>query len=170
LAQAEVFLYRDSVASAALQSLETICEDPRQTTLRDRYRHPEKAASSTEFCEICSTAETVDMSSKLLKRKFRSSTVQYLYDRYVGDDPQRIEEYEQEVLNADIARKIYDLRTKAGLSRQELARKVGTSCSVISRLEEADYEGNPLLMLKRIAEVLDKRVEIRFMPARRKLA
>ena len=41
------------------------------------------------------------MSKKLPKRKFRSSTVQFLYDRYVGEDPKRIEEYEQEVLNAE---------------------------------------------------------------------
>jgi len=107
------------------------------------------------------------MSSKLPKRKFRSSTVQYLYNRYVGDDPKRIEEYEQEVLNAEIARKIYDLRTKAGLSQRELAKKVGTSASVICRLEDADYDGHSLSLLKRIAEALDKRVEIRFVPAKR---
>jgi ribosome-binding protein aMBF1 (putative translation factor) len=105
--------------------------------------------------------------TKLPKRKFRSSTVQYLYDRYVGNDPNRIEEYEQEVLNAEIARKIHDLRTKAGLSQRALAKKAGTSASVICRLEDADYEGHSLSMLKRIAEALDKRVEIRFMPAKR---
>jgi len=107
------------------------------------------------------------MSSKLPKRKFRSSTVQHLYDRYIGDDPKRIEEYEQEVLNAEIARKIYDLRTKAGLSQRELAKKVGTSASVICRLEDADYDGHSLYMLKRVAEALNKRVEIRFLPAKR---
>jgi|SRR5687768_16823435 len=107
------------------------------------------------------------MSTNLPKRKFRSSTVQYLYDRYVGNDPKRTEEYEHEVLNAEIARKIYDLRTKAGLSQRELAKKVGTSASVICRLEDADYEGHSLSMLKRIAEALDKRVEIRFLPAKR---
>jgi len=31
-----------------------------------------------------------------------------------------------------------------------------------------DYEGHSLFMLKRIAEALDKRVEIRFVPIRRK--
>ena len=38
---------------------------------------------------------------------------------------------------------------------------------MICRLEDADYEGHSLSMLKRIAEVLDKRVEIRFLPAKR---
>jgi predicted transcriptional regulator len=44
---------------------------------------------------------------------------------------------------------------------------VGTSKSAICRLEDADYEGHSLSMLKRIAEALDKRVEIRFLPAKR---
>lgn len=103
------------------------------------------------------------------KRKFKSATLQWTYDRYIGNDPKQIEEYEQEVLNAEIARKIYDLRTKAGLSQRELARRVGTTASAICRLEDADYDGHSLFMLKRIAEALDKRVEIRFMPLRRKL-
>ena len=102
------------------------------------------------------------------KRTFKSPTLQWTYDRYIGNDPRQIEEYEQEVLNAEIARKVYDLRTKAGLSQRELARRVGTSASAICRLEDADYEGHSLFMLKRIAEALDKRVEIRFVPIRRK--
>jgi transcriptional regulator with XRE-family HTH domain len=93
--------------------------------------------------------------------------VQFLYDRYVGDDPERIEQYELEVLNAEIARKIYELRKKAGLSQRQLARRLGTSASAICRLEDADYEGHSLTMLKRIAEALDKRVEIRFLPAKK---
>jgi transcriptional regulator with XRE-family HTH domain len=93
--------------------------------------------------------------------------VQFLYDRYVGDDPERIEQYELEVLNAEIARKIYELRKKAGFSQRQLARRLGTSASAICRLEDADYEGHSLTMLKRIAEALDKRVEIRFLPAKK---
>jgi hypothetical protein len=36
--------------------------------------------------------------------------------------------------------------------------------SVISRLEDADYDGHSLAMLRRIAAALKKRVEIRFLP------
>ncbi len=103
------------------------------------------------------------------KRKFKSAALQWTYDRYIGNDPEHMREYEEELLNAEIARKIYDLRTKAGLSQRELAKRVGTSASAICRLEDADYEGHSLFMLKRIAEALDKRLEIRFVPARRKL-
>ena len=114
------------------------------------------------------STERVDLPMAIKKRKFKSPTLQWTYDRYIGNDPKQIEEYEQEVLNAEIARKVYDLRTKAGLSQRELARRVGTSASAICRLEDADYEGHSLFMLKRIAEALDKRVEIRFVPIRRK--
>jgi len=107
------------------------------------------------------------MASKSPKRKFQSPAVQYLYDRYVGDDPERVREYEEEVLNAEIARKIYRLRTAAGISQRELAKRVGTTASAICRLEDADYEGHSLFMLKRIAAALDKRVEIRFVSSRR---
>jgi ribosome-binding protein aMBF1 (putative translation factor) len=101
------------------------------------------------------------------KRKFRSAALQYTYDRFIGHDAKLVEEYEEEVINADIARKIYDLRMKAGLSQRQLAKKIGTNASVICRLEDSDYEGHSLSMLKRIAEALDKRVEIRFMPSKR---
>jgi len=71
------------------------------------------------------------------------------------------------VLNAEIARKIFELRTKARLSQRELAARVGTSASAICRLEDGDYEGHSLSLLKRIAAALDRRVEIRFVPAKR---
>ena len=74
---------------------------------------------------------------------------------------------EEAVINAEIARKIYELRTKAGLTQQQLAVRVGTSKSAICRLEDADHEGHSLSILKRVAEALDKRVQIRFVPAKR---
>jgi predicted transcriptional regulator len=103
----------------------------------------------------------------MAKKKFNSKASAYLYKKYIAGDPAREQAYEEEVINAEIARKIYDLRTKAGLTQQELASRVGTTKSAISRLEDADYEGHSLSMMKRIAEALDKRVEIRFLPAKR---
>ena len=56
---------------------------------------------------------------------------------------------------------------RPALSQRELAKAVGTTASVICRLEDADYEGHSLAMLRRIARALDRRVEIRFVSARR---
>src|SRR5690349_7398679 len=97
------------------------------------------------------------------KKELHSAASRFLYDRFIAGDPRREREYEEEAINAEIARKIYGLRTKAGLTQQQLAARVGTSKSAICRLEDADYEGHSLFMLKRIAEALDKRVEIRFV-------
>ncbi|MCW0220356.1 MAG: helix-turn-helix domain-containing protein, partial [Prosthecobacter sp.] len=58
------------------------------------------------------------------------------------------------------------LRTRAGLSQRAFAKLVGTTASVICRLEDADYEGHSMAILNRIAAALDKRVEIRFVPIR----
>ncbi len=101
------------------------------------------------------------------KSRFASKALEFAYDRYIGDDRSKADAFEVELANADVARKIYDLRTKARLTQSELAKLVGTTASVISRLEDADYDGHSLAMLRRIAAALDKRVEIRFVSNKR---
>jgi DNA-binding XRE family transcriptional regulator len=101
------------------------------------------------------------------KTRLESEALQYAFDRYIGTDPARIESFEAELVNAELARKIHDLRTEAGLTQKQLADRVGTTPSVISRLEDADYQGHSLAMLRRIAAALGKKVEIRFVPAGR---
>lgn len=63
----------------------------------------------------------------------------------------------------EIAEMIYEARSEAGLSQRELATLVGTSASVICRLEDADYDGHSMAMLRRIAAALNRRVELRFV-------
>src|ERR1039457_4990800 len=67
------------------------------------------------------------------KEQLQSSVLEYVYNRYVGDDPKSNAEYDEEVLNAEIARRVYDLCTKAGISQRELAKRVKTSASAICR-------------------------------------
>jgi predicted transcriptional regulator len=86
-----------------------------------------------------------------------------------GKDPKMQSMFEEEVANREVAQKIYQLRTKAGMSQAELARRVGTTQSVISRLEDADYDGHSLAMLNRIAAALKQRVEIRFVARKARL-
>jgi transcriptional regulator with XRE-family HTH domain len=72
----------------------------------------------------------------------------------------------QERDNAEVARQLYELRTEAGLSQKDLAARVGTTASVICRLEDADYEGHSLSMLRRVAAALGSRIEVRFVPVK----
>ena len=99
------------------------------------------------------------------KTQKRTSDALALVEQLTGKSQQMADLVEQEQASLDIARKIYELRTKAKLSQVELARKVGTTQSVISRLEDADYDGHSLQMLRRIASALEQRVEIRFLPS-----
>lgn len=94
-----------------------------------------------------------------------SPLMRYLKERYVGNDPAAIAEYEQMGIDIDVAQAVYDLRTEAKFSPRRLAAKVGTAASVIEQLEAADYPGNSLAMLARIAAALGKRIEIRVVPA-----
>ena len=96
------------------------------------------------------------------KRKKKANAVDILRRRHFATKEAKAE-LEEARAGADIARRIYQLRTEAGLTQGELAKLVGTSRPVISRLENDDYEGHSLSMLRRIADALDKRVEIRFV-------
>ncbi len=104
------------------------------------------------------------------KNPFRSKSLRAAYDRYIGDDPEQQAAFEEELANVEVAQQIYDLRTSAGLSQRALAKRLGTTASVICQLESADYQSHSLSMLRRIAAALHKRVEIRFVPVKRKLA
>jgi ribosome-binding protein aMBF1 (putative translation factor) len=99
-----------------------------------------------------------------VKKAFDSEALQYTYNKYIGNDPEQIAAYGQESANIDVAKLIYNLRTKEGLSQRSLRKKVDTSASVICRLEDADYEGHSLSMLKRITAALGRRLEIRTVP------
>jgi ribosome-binding protein aMBF1 (putative translation factor) len=92
-----------------------------------------------------------------------------IIDRMIGTDKVLRDLIAAETINAQVAQMIYDARKKAGLSQKQLAKLVGTTQSVIARLEDADYEGHSLGMLNRIAAALNKKVDIRFVAVGRAL-
>jgi ribosome-binding protein aMBF1 (putative translation factor) len=102
------------------------------------------------------------------QRKPTRDLLEIIHRRFYEGRPERLRELEEARASAAIARRIYALREKAGMSRQRLARLVGTSTAVIRRLEEDDYDGQSLEMLKKIAHALDQRVDIRLLPVRSK--
>lgn len=88
-----------------------------------------------------------------------------IIDHITGHDPVLQAMIEEETINAQVARMVYEARTKAGLTQQQLAELTGTKQPVIARLEDADYEGHSLSMLQRIATALHQRLEIHLVPA-----
>lgn len=111
---------------------------------------------------------------KSTRRASRSSTKRLtsdaleIIDRYViGQDGSLRHDVEAAEFELEVAQLIYNARTSAGLTQSELAKLIGSNQSVISRLEDADYEGHSLSMLRRIGDALGQRLKISFVPKRK---
>jgi transcriptional regulator with XRE-family HTH domain len=105
------------------------------------------------------------MTSKVRSKIDRIPTAtEILKKRFISGKPEREASLQQEIANAQIATLIYDARTQAGLTQEQLAQKIGTHKSAISRLEDSDYDGHSLGMLRRIAEALGLHLEVGFRP------
>jgi ribosome-binding protein aMBF1 (putative translation factor) len=61
----------------------------------------------------------------------------------------------------DLALLVREMRESSELTQTNLARKVGTTQSVIARLEDAEYTGHSLTMLERIAMVCGVALKLR---------
>lgn len=96
----------------------------------------------------------------MAKKKSTTNAVTILHRRYVKGDPKRMAALQEQRVNAEVASLICQLRKQAGLSQAELAEQIGTTQSVISRLEDADYTGHSLTMLSRIASALNHKLTI----------
>ena len=103
------------------------------------------------------------------EQKTTSDGIKILHKRFYAGRPERLAELEEARANDEVAREIRTLRQRTGITQKQLATMVGTAPSVISRLEDADYEGHSMAMLRRIAAALHQQVRIRFVPLRRKL-
>lgn len=62
----------------------------------------------------------------------------------------------------DLIRQLINLRIKRGLSQRQLAKRAGMQQPSIARLEGG--RGGSLRTLRRIADALDARVEVRLVP------
>ncbi len=100
----------------------------------------------------------------MTKKRTTKDAVKVLHHRYIKGNKKRLEFLQRQRENLNIAEMIYNLRTQAGLSQKQLADLVGTTQSVISRLEDADYNGHSLAMLRKIASAFQQKVQVKFVP------
>jgi ribosome-binding protein aMBF1 (putative translation factor) len=96
----------------------------------------------------------------------KTSDAVEILKRKTGIDPDTDPEMLQIAEDYRVAQMIYDARHAAGLTQQELAEAIGTTQSVISQLEDADYEGHSLSMLRRIADALHLKLRVELVPAK----
>lgn len=100
------------------------------------------------------------------RARARGATASAVIAERIGSTPALRAAVEDHKLSSRIAEMIFAGRTSAGLSQKELAERVGTTQSVISRLEDADYGGHSLSMLQRIAEALGLRLDVSWSPGK----
>lgn len=102
--------------------------------------------------------------SKPSKAKRRTANALRILDKRFGvrAGARQLDEKFHE--QAEVAEMLYAARTAAGLTQAQLATAAGTTQQVISQLEDADYQGHSLSLLRRIAAALNSRVEVRLVP------
>ena len=100
-----------------------------------------------------------------MRNETRTADATVILNRHFGDEPERraeIEQVKQEMaigIHSGVIRG-YRARKASGLTQQQLAERVGTTQSVISALESANYEGHSMPMLRRIAAALGRTVRV----------
>ena len=94
------------------------------------------------------------------KKNYKSASP--FFKKLIKDPEIRIK-YEEERAKSEIALMVKRLREKAGLTQAELAQKIGTSQSVIARLEGGNDTRTPSLsLLSRIAGSCNAALEFGF--------
>ena len=102
------------------------------------------------------------------RSKPASDAVDILHRRFYEGQPGRLKNLEEARANEEIARKIHESEDGGGPYPNSTwqTRRTPRRRS-FCRLEDAEYEGHSLAMLRRIGAALNQRVEIRFVPIRR---
>ena len=97
----------------------------------------------------------------MIKPKDRKHLDFAVWEKEALKDPTLKAEYDRQQPEFAMIR----ARIEKGLTQEELARKVGTKQSVISRLESG--RANPsIAFLKKLAQALNTHLEIKFAPSR----
>lgn len=86
-----------------------------------------------------------------------------LKDQWLKDDEVR-KEYDALKPEFQLAEELIKARTKAKVTQAELARRIGTKSTAISRLESPNYGKASISMLKKVAQALGCELQIRLVP------
>ncbi len=98
----------------------------------------------------------------MIKPKERKHLDFSIWKKEVLKNPKLKAEYDKQQPEFAVIRAIIEARIRKGATQEDLAEKMGTKQSVISRLESG--RANPsVIFLKKLANALNTRLEIRFI-------
>ena len=98
-----------------------------------------------------------------MKRK-AVDALEILDDRYFNGRPKMQALLEEARKRLQLAMQLHELREKEGLTQQEVADRVGTTRSVIARLEQPGYEKHTISTLRKVAGAMGYAVKVEFVP------
>lgn len=78
----------------------------------------------------------------MTEKKLSDDAVEWVYNRYIKNDPERITHVELLRRQAALARQVYDIRNRLHMTREQLAEFSGLSPESIEDIEESDYDGD----------------------------
>ncbi|RJP46099.1 MAG: transcriptional regulator [Armatimonadetes bacterium] len=97
----------------------------------------------------------------MIKPKDRKHLDFETWEKEALKDPELRAEYDKLQPEFAMIQAVIDARVKKGVTQKELAQRIGTKQSVISRLESG--RANPsVAFLKKLAEALNSHLEIKF--------
>lgn len=81
-------------------------------------------------------------------------------DHWYGGDPEWNQMVQEEMIKARVGQIVYHLRTEAGLSQTRLAEMTGATQAMISKVENADYDGDYFGLLLKVCFVLHRKIDV----------
>ncbi len=101
-------------------------------------------------------------------KKKTSKAVELLTKLAVGDDSDKITKFKKDVAKAkirlEISQQIYNLRSKSGMTQEELANKIGTQKTAISRWERKGCNNFNVATLQKISNACNGKIDIHIIP------
>ena len=89
---------------------------------------------------------------------------QILFDRFYRGNPRRIAGLKRTRKELALGRQIRALRESKKMSQAQLAKALGTKAPAISRIEDADYDGHSLRILRKLADYFGQNLVVSFEP------
>ena len=129
-------------------------------TEKERSRHEARATKSG-----CANEGAPSSKYAILEKSMRQTVKRDRHSEIVEQRARKSATYRKTFARTlhqiDLALLVREMREDAALTQADLAKKAGTTQSVIARLEDAEYAGHSLTMLERIATACGVALKLR---------
>lgn len=76
------------------------------------------------------------------EKRLSTDAVEWAYTRFIKGNPEREASLAEATRQSDLAQRIYDIRKKFRMTRDDLAAYSGLTAETIEDVEESDYDGD----------------------------